>query len=244
MDDIDYGNCIPQCPICGGLGFIGYEGDYKAYPCPNKWFMTFPNNIGLSEREAESLEYNSLYETPAKKVLAPEFKRIYKAGSGMLYVHGDPGLGKSVLLKSYMLWLFFEKSRRSCLYINHSAMMDELRNCFGDKKPDGLYERTMDRFINLDVLMVDECGRDKDSAFSLASWGKILDRRYEAAKAGKGITLMASNFDPTTIFEPYIIDRLSDKSNVIIALKGDSLRKSDVELIRKPGWWKKVRTTI
>ena len=246
----DLGNCIPGCPRCGGLGFLPVSTedlpithpDYgRLKPCPNIFKVHWPNDMGISQEEAQKLDPRTLHETPLKEQSSEFIQQLLRERSGMLYMYGPVGIGKTVLIKSTLLWIMFKLHIIPVHYTTHAMMMDTLRSSFGDRNKSDLYNANLKYYSEIPVLAIDEVGRDKDSEFSLASFGKIIDHRYSRGKDGKAITMMGSNFKPEDILEPYLVDRLRDKRNNVIWCQSSSLRQIEIDLVSKPGWWKELK---
>jgi len=159
----------------------------------------------------------------------------------MCYLYGSVGIGKTVLLKAVLLWAVYEYGIYPAHYTTHAVMMDHLRSSFSERNKGDQYSDRIKYYSEMPILAIDEVGRDNDTEFSLASFGKIIDRRYTLAKAGKAITLMSSNFKPEEIMDIYIVDRLRDKSNFVHGFKAESLRHTDTKLEVNTDWWKEVQ---
>lgn len=246
---VDLGNCIPGCPVCYGYGFIpkSYEDlpitdpDYgKVSLCPNTFKVHWPGDCGISQEEAHKLNLKVLVKTPLVNLCGDYLKKILHNKTGMIYIYGSVGIGKSVLMKSTLLWAMFKLGINPVHYTTHAIMMDRLRSSFGDKSNNNLYNDNLKYYSELPVLAIDEVGRDKDSEFSLASFGKIIDRRYTLAKEGKAITLFGSNFPPEDILDIYLVDRIRDISNYVVSAELESLRRTKIELVSTPNWWKEI----
>lgn len=246
-DDFDLGNCIPGCSICHGYGFIPIsEADLdithpdfgRLRACPNFYKAHWPHDIGISQEEASKLNLKKLVKTPLVRLCGDYLNEILKNKSGMLYIYGSVGIGKTVLLKATMLWAMYKLGISPVHYATHAIVMDRLRSSFGDRNQSNLYNQNLDYYAELPVFVIDEVGRDKDSEFSIASFGKIIDRRYNLAKDGKAITLLGSNFKPEDILDNYLVDRLRDATNYVVSAQFESLRRTDISLVSSSDWWK------
>ena len=239
----DFGYCVPDCPICEGLGLVPKSStDNSLIICPNYLRLHWPKDLGIEEEEAHSLKLTSLTETELINNSSNYVNKMFTNKSGLCYLYGPPGIGKTILLKAVLLWAMYEYGIYPAHYTTHAVMMDHLRSSFADKIKGDQYSDRVKYYSELPILAIDEIGRDKDSEFSLASFGKIIDRRYTLAKAGKAITIMASNFKPEKILDVYIVDRLRDRTNFVHGVMGDSLRRSDKKLEVNTDWWKDIET--
>ena len=236
---VDYGDCIPGCPVCGGIGWLPNSSTDDGFRiCPNYYKAHWPRDLGIDQEEAHLLKLGSLQETELMKKCADYARKLFKNRSGMLYIYGSVGTGKTVFMKAFLLWAFFKYGIIPGHYTTHAIMMDRLRSSFGEKTKGDQYDHIIKYYSELPILAIDEVGRDKDSEFSLASFGKIIDRRYTLAKAGKAITIMASNFKPEDILDAYLVDRLRDISNDVVSVQSPSLRRQQMVLKVQPDWWK------
>lgn len=246
----DLGYCIPNCPICQGYGLLPVSDEDlpithpdfgKLKPCPNVFKRYWPKEIGISQEEAHKLDPRTLKDTPLIEMSREFIETLIKQRSGMLYIYGPVGIGKTALIKSTLLWAMFKLHVSPAHYTTHASMMDTLRASFGDRNKSDVYNINLKYYSELPVLAIDEVGRDKDSEFSLASFGKIIDHRYNLAKDGKAITLLGSNFKPENILEPYLVDRLRDKRNHVINCQSSSLRQTKIDLVANTDWWKELK---
>ena len=235
----DYGLCIPNCSICEGLGVYSNPLTDRLTLCPNYYIAHWPSDLGIEKEEAYFLKLTSLQETDLINYTKDYVQKMFDDKFGMLYVYGSVGTGKTVLCKAVLLWAMFKYKIVPGHYTNHANMMDRLRYSFGERSKGDQYTNILKYYCELPILVIDEVGRDKDSEFSLASFGKIMDHRYALAKAGKAITILASNFRPEKVLDDYVVDRLRDVTNFVTSIEATSLRRSnDYDLKLNVDWWK------
>lgn len=236
---VDYGYCIPSCPICEGLGVYSNPSVDRLTLCPNYYIAHWPSDLGIEKEDAYFLKLTSLQETDLINYTKDYIQKMFDDKFGMLYVYGSVGAGKTVLCKAVLLWAMFKYKIVPGHYTTHAVMMDRLRYSFGERSKGDQYADILKYYCELPILVIDEVGRDKDSEFSLASFGKIMDRRYTLANAGKAITILASNYRPEKVLDEYLVDRLRDVTNFIASVETNSLRRSkNYDLKLNVDWWK------
>lgn len=230
----DYGNCVPGCPICSGMGLIS-DGK-KLVICPNKFRQIYDERIGITEAEAATLNLDHLQPTSQMIKIMPYLKLLFSKGTGWLWIEGKPGVGKTTFIKAAVLqWRY--RYDGDAQYVMHSEIIDHLRSSFSRDARPGEYESRMAYYYDKPFLAIDELGRDNDTEFSEKSFSKILDHRYNMALAGKQITIFASNFSPSEIFQEYVVDRIMDHRFQMLKLDGPSARRSIHTQPPEPGWW-------
>lgn len=233
----DYGDCVPGCPVCGGMGLISEGG--KLVVCPNKRRQIYDERIGITEAEASMLNLDSLQPTSQLIKIMPYLRLLLAKGTGWLYVEGKPGVGKTTFLKAVVLQYRYRYDGDG-QYVVHSEVIDRLRSSFGRDALQGEFEKRMAHYYNKPFLAIDEIGRDTDTDFSEKSFSKILDHRYNMALAGKQITVFASNFASSDIFQAYVADRIMDHRFQYLKLDGPSARRSIQTQPPEPGWWQNL----
>jgi len=216
----DYGNCIPGCPICHGIGFVGKPDSMKAEVCPNKPISLALTGLPESDWNAD---WNHLIQTDAVRMMTKAIEATLERGSGLLYFHGGYGIGKTVCLKAATILAV--KKRYQATYVRHSQMINHLR-ASNDARNKGLgtYEELLTNYSQVKFLAIDELGRSRETEFAAISFSDILDARYEGAIAGNLITIIASNYAPEESLEPYQEDRIRDGRCQVVALEGVSMR--------------------
>ena len=143
-----------------------------------------------------------------------------------LYIHGEPGVGKSHLAATIMRdWI---ESGHTCLWLNYNQLLLDLRACFGGVG--GLSEKEVLRpWLNADLLVIDDIGdtpmKDHESAYSQSMVLHITDSRCNSGRA----TIMTSNYDADELGERYerrIASRLLSYNS--FALVGPDRRQKDL----------------
>lgn len=222
----DYGNCAPGCPTCQGLGFIGNGIEDPQDPkfgrmivCPNK-----PINLthtGIQEGEWHT-PWETLIQTPAVVQMRRALSAAIQKGSGLIYLHGSYGIGKTVCLKAATI--LAAKKGFEAYYTRHSDLINHLRSSYDSDKGQVEYENRLKYLSKIRFLAIDEFGRSRQTEFGTNAFSDLLDTRYEGAITGNLITIIASNYAPEEILERYQEDRVRDSRNLILELTGTSMR--------------------
>lgn len=125
--------------------------------------------------------------------------------SKWLYLHGGPGTGKTYT--GVLAALFSIVSGRSALYVNVPELLDMLRP---GREDDGKQWLSMCR--KADLLVLDDIGQEKGSAWVSEKLYLIINNRYRECKK----TVFTSNFslDDLQVL-PAIISRIKHFSQVV-----------------------------
>jgi len=224
-------SCRPNCPVCGGSGYlhedlpIGHERFGKLSFCPKlPAGSAILENHGLTAKERKSLTWAAI--NPRENVQAgiEAVQAAMKRGTGMVYLHGGPGLAKTLLLKTACAeWA--RKGGRIFHYTTLPDLLDELRQCYSDPEQERALANKRSKYAAFPFLAVDELGAERGTDFAIEETYKLLNARHEAGtERGAGIlTLLAGNVPPSRL-NFRIADRLQDGRNFIVELTGDSLR--------------------
>lgn len=150
-----------------------------------------------------------------------------------LIIAGNSGTGKSHIAKALLL-IGCQKTLR-CRYTTASNMIKDLLSGLADDT----VEKKLKRYINPDILLIDEIGFDRleqESARNAALFHKVIDGRY-----CKGSTLITANIDfkelgdylgdPT--ITTAIVDRMVHHS-IIINIDGPSWRIFESKKLNAP----------
>jgi DNA replication protein DnaC len=239
----DYGMCIPDCPICGGLGYIRYDVDIhhekfgKIEPCPNRKLIHWDVSCGVSLQEAQRLNWEKFTQTKAIETMRKKYDLLLKSGYGWLYIWGKPGNGKTIMAKASIIYAY-QVLGYQARYTKLSDLINELRTSYDEEYGQMAYADKLKKIRKIKYLVVDELGRDRQTEFSKQSLSDIMDNRYEDATNQLTATVWVSNFSPEDILEPYQYDRIRDGRFNVLELKDLSNRpamqyeKNEIEM-----WW-------
>jgi len=213
---IDYGCCVPGCEVCQGVGLIA-SGDGWA-PCPNN-----PRRFyGSGVNESDAQLWKVLPETKIVERIKDMLSSLLKARKGLAYLHGTPGIGKTVCARAFTVEAIQAGMR--ALYTRQSELINHLRASYDTERGQEEYQTRLRHYKDMDWLTIDELGRDRMNDFARESLAEIIDSRYTSALSQNKVTVLISNFAPEEIFPAYIVDRVRDKKNTVLALQGRSLR--------------------
>ena len=231
LTDLGYdpGLCMPNCPICGGIGYIKYDRQVEhpefgsMYPCKNRTLKHWDPKIGISKEEARFRDWSLYYKTPAVLAMREAIEQVLERRFGWIYIWGEPGNGKTITIKSATI-LAARAKRMNAYYTRHSDLLNWLRESYDHKQGQKEYQTRISDIGKLDFLAIDELGRDRQTEFSIQALSAIMDLRYEGAINQRGITLWVSNQSPAEILEPYQLDRVNDGRFIVIKVTSASLR--------------------
>lgn len=220
-----YGNCIPDCPVCGEIGWVGSGREVddpkfgKIDMCPNKPKMLLPPDVfGLTARDM-SLSWTNMLDSNNALSISQTVRGMLSAGSGWLFIWGEPGVGKTHLLKTAVAQTAQVKS---CAYTLMADLVQNIRDGFNSSN-DHESTRRFEKWLNIPVLAIDEVDRVKVTDWVAEKKAQLFDTRYRAAIDGRGVTLIASNSDPASM-EKYFASRAHDGRFRVIHMTGADMR--------------------
>lgn len=221
----------PDCPICHGLGYLSLErqpGERefgKLQPCEcatvrieQARAARLHAETGLDETGL-ALGWGQLYRTPEITEAVTAVRKTLTRGWGWVYLHSEPGPGKTVLLETAVA----ETARAGvgAVFVTWPDLLNHMRRGFRD----GDYDERVEAWRSVPVLAVDEFGRAKESEWVAEAQVLIFNHRYKSALNKKTVTLFASNFAPDSErVDDWFYDRLRDGRFQIVKVAGPSLR--------------------
>jgi len=126
-----------------------------------------------------------------------------------LYLHGQCGRGKTHL--AYAVGLVELKNNRNVLNVS----VRELLNKFRMKNPQDETEE-MDRFVNADILIIDDLGVSRSTDYGLEILMEVINKRTLKLKNGLIVT---SNLSLDELSRKNFDDRLSSRLSGELCLK-------------------------
>ena len=212
----DFGYCIPGCEQCGGVGLIPTDSGLRSCPNnPRRFYGT-----GVSEEDKEL--WTVLPQTKIVERIKSTLSAVLQAKKGFVYLHGTPGIGKSVCARAFTVEAVHAGMRS--IYARQSGMVNYLRSSYDTDYGQEEYQSRLKVYKDADWLVIDELGRDRMTDFAQESMAEIIDARYTMSLNRNKVTVLVSNFPPEDIFQAYIVDRIRDKRNTVMSLQGKSLR--------------------
>lgn len=229
--------CQPDCPTCGGSGYIRYDvqpgHDYfgRIFPCPELPIHSpLYNESGLTATE-RALTWKSLIHRQDKAADAAltaavlAVKKVLHDQRGVVLLYGGNGLAKSKILQIAVAETL--RTRRGVMgrYIHMAEIMEDLRASYDHDQPGRSLKEMELRYAKYPVLCIDELGVERDTEFTAEKQFMLIDRRYAAAIENQAplVTILATNLTLND-FPARIADRLADGRCAQIKLVGDSMR--------------------
>lgn len=192
-------DCQTVCSLCRGTGMRLVETPRTPYvtPCScralDQRILLF-NQATIPARFAGSTidDYrdNDATQKKAKYELLRYRDEAARGDSGFL-LWGRPGVGKTHLLCSLLSYLTLERGF-SCRYVDFMQLIFDLKQGFSE----GRFEsQTVQPLLDVDVLLIDELGKGRNTEWELAVLDELVSARYNARK-----TIHAtSNYIPATV---------------------------------------------
>lgn len=220
-------NCVPNCPICGGIGYVRRDlpitdpGFGQISRCPNYTIdLTNPTRYGIAPEEINA-DWNEITDINNVMLGMQAVKDVLSRGCGWVTLWGGNGLAKSKLLKIAVASSL--RANKRAAYVRMAEIMDNLRDAFRDGSPDGESARRLNYWSEIPILAIDEITRENSTDWSEERKFLIMDRRYENACLGKSITILASQYNPAD-FADYFYSRIHDGRFSLVHLVGEDVR--------------------
>jgi DNA replication protein DnaC len=239
------GDCSPDCPVCGGVGYIRYEVPIghpkfgRLERCPHAQAVTVEKSlqtgeidprVGLTADELRNLSWDMVKKGVNQADQACDItRRASTAGYGVVFLYGGFGQGKSLVLK--IVTAMALKAGQHAAYTNLAGVMDDIRLAY-DERENKMTElvRRMEWWTSLDVLAIDELDKVGQTDWARERIFQLLDVRYQRAIRQEALTVIASNHESLDEISGYLKSRIEDNrftaNGYILHLKGVDGRRS------------------
>lgn len=202
------------CNYCNSMRFVvGLDGKMK--PCPlcrvaQGWkterTSAYSSSAGKSKTQAFE---NFKCDTPALKTLRNIVFEFASNPHNWLVVHGTPGNGKTHLCAAAYNEIM--KRGNDCIFVSMPDLIASLKSLFDEATRNAEHETYSQRlkiFQQVDVLVIDDLGAERQTEWTDGVLFELLDYRYRNQLA----TLISTNQDPhdKTVFDARLISRWHD----------------------------------
>lgn len=219
-------NCVPDCPVCGGVGYVSYDVPVghpefgRMYPCPNKPANNEPGKLGLA-RGYEQLSWDDILPDGNVMEAVKVVREVLEVGYGWVYLFGAPGRGKTMILERAVK----DAAERGywSRYTQTHEILSILRGSFDEERKQFSLDTRMDMLTRMRLLAIDELDRFNKTGWADEQINRLMDERYRSALHQETITIMASNAS-YMVYDPYLKDRILDGRFHVVNIIGDSLR--------------------
>lgn len=182
-----------QCAACYGCGWISVMKDGYQYvePCPA---ADTNSRLDLFDRAKVPAKYhNAAFSTmklaqPALKAVTKSLKMWvngFQPGEKGKLLSGSPGVGKTHLLCSMIKTMTIARGIEAA-YIDWGELVSKIKRGYIEKSNDDVVANLAD----VQVLVIDELGREKVDGWKAEELARLLERRYHNPKL---TTLAATN---------------------------------------------------
>lgn len=222
--DKHYGNGDPDCPICGGLGYVRYDvpddHEYfgKVFNCEcreakvRRERIEYLRRLGglahLADKTFDTFRPEGLGMTLPQKHrdnLRGAYQRALEFAEnpeGLLIFTGGYGCGKTHLAAA----IANERLERGdkVLFVTAPDLLDHLRTGFGSEEDEGYNER-FEEVRDVPLLVLDDLGIESPTPWATEKLYQLLNYRYNA----KLPTVITTNYSLEEL-ELRVRSRLSD----------------------------------
>lgn len=224
-------NCF-TCPSKGRAPYMFYsEESNKMLPClchearikmgylekkvalseiPERYKFKFLENVDFRESEKGTMSVYAAHDWAADMV------ENYKTNHNLqgMYLYGNAGSGKTLFACTILNELIF-RYNADCRYVKINSFFSDLRETYQrDSNTYGQETDVIKEYSEVDVLVIDDFGVQKDSDWVQSKLYDLIDKRYEK----KNLTLLTSNHnlkDWESKWEGRIYSRLCEMTKEI-----------------------------
>lgn len=230
--------CVPDCPVCGGFGYVriapNADKNSKSFGkvdvCPRVDRLQSPAQaelLGITASERDELGWGALimdWGNVAEAVTA--IKSTLERGWGFVYLWGDYGMAKSLLLRIAVAETM--RADKVGAYANMPDIIQHLRRAFREddriEDPRSEDER-LNFWMEVPLLCVDEVEEMRDTSYAAEKQFMLLNTRHEQTIRERNlVTILASNQPPEVAMRRKLADRIMDGRYMIVHLVGESMR--------------------
>jgi len=219
------------CNICHGLQFLRRELPVnhpefgKVFPCFCVQDQVATTGSGILVDDLNRFIWPNVQDINGAFRVRDKIFEILERGHGWIFLFGNPGTGKTTLLKTTITELV--KAGIPAKYTNMSSIIDDLRASFDHSQPSQEILFRLHKWQNADILAIDEFDRVNMTEFAQDRQFRLMDERYQSALNQKTVTIMASNMPPTS-FGDYLSDRILDRQFVVVDMGETSARQLEL----------------
>lgn len=191
--------CVGTCPVCGGAGLVAVSDAFRAprRRCACHYVrqrMAVFDQVGIPGRHADSSLASfvdvSRYQTAVKQA-AWNYARTFRLGEdnrGLVWF-GAVGRGKTHLGVALLRELVLRHGA-TARFTEFSHLLADLKSGFDSGR--GAAE-LIDPLVAVDVLLIDELGKGRNTEFEGTVLDELVSRRYNAVRPILATTNYAPN---------------------------------------------------
>ncbi len=195
-------NCVQSCPNCRGQArFVKQQFSQPCLDPSPKVVVNLINGAGIPSRYgyASLMAFNNFSGNGQELVakLRQWVDQYQKNGKGLV-LEGPVGVGKTYLLAAMALQL--ATAGYSIKFVDFFQLLSELKAGYSNNQAD---DTVIKPLIDVDVLVIDELGKGRNSDWELSILDQLVMGRYNQNK-----TILAStNYSLSTVAKPVMVNQ-------------------------------------